>query len=319
MTEPVRVFAPASVGNLACGFDVLGLALERLGDRVVARLRAEPGVEITAITGDGGRLPRDARRNAAGVAAAAVLRAAQAEREVGVALELHKGLPLSSGLGGSAASAVAGAVATDALLQARLPRELLLACAGAGEAGGAAAAHFDNAAPCLFGGICLVLPPWGALPPRVVELPVPPGLALAVVHPRVEIRTSEARRMLGETVPLRDAVIQWGNTAGVVAALHRGDLDLLSRAMVDVVAEPVRASLVPGFHAVREAALEAGALASSLSGSGPSVFALCGDDATARRAGSAMREAFGRAGVEAELHLSGVDRRGARILGREEE
>lgn len=314
MTE-VRVFAPASVGNVACGFDVLGLALERPGDVVVARLRPEPGVAIALVSGDGGRLPREATRNAAGVAALAVIEAlGRGPDAPGIELELHKGLPLSSGLGGSAASAVAGAVAADALLQGGLPRSVLLACAGEGESGGAGASHLDNVAPSLHGGICLVLPPRGGAGPRVVELPVPEGLAVAVVHPHIEVRTADARRLLGDTVPLEAAVTQWGNTAGFVAALHRGDLDLLSRTLVDVVAEPLRAPLVPGFARVQAAARGAGALGGSLSGSGPSVFALCADSATALAAAGAMADAFRGAGVESDVHVSPVDRRGAHVV-----
>jgi len=310
----VTVFAPATVGNLACGFDVLGLALERPGDLVVAFPGGKPGVTISGISGDGGRIPRAAERNSAGVAAAAVLQAAGAW-EMGVALEIRKGLPLASGLGGSAASSAAAAVAVDALLGAGLPPRTLLRCAGEGETLGAGAGHLDNVAPALFGGICLVLPGNGSEDPVVVELPVPAGLSVAVVHPDIEMETREARRILGDRVLLSDAVAQWGNTAGLVAALYRGDLELLARTVVDRVAEPLRGPLVPGFQAVKEAALSAGALGCSLSGSGPSVFALCGDPDTARRAGEGMVAAFREAGgVGATLHLSPVARRGARVL-----
>lgn len=311
----VRVFAPASVGNVACGFDVLGLALERPGDVVVARFRDEPGVGISDVTGDGGRLPRDAGRNASGVAAGAVLRRlGRAAVSPGVELNLHKGLPLSSGLGGSAASAVAGAVAANALLEGGLSRSELLVCAGEGESGGAGASHLDNVAPSLFGGICLVLAGGEGEGPLVVELPVPAGLSVAVVHPHIEVRTADARRILGDTVPLAAAVTQWGNTAGFVAALYRGDLELLARTVVDVVAEPLRAPLVPGFAAVQAAARHAGALGGSLSGSGPSVFALCPDLQTATAAADAMAGAFREAGVESDRHVSPVDRRGSRLL-----
>lgn len=318
MSRSVRVFAPATVGNVACGFDVLGLALESPGDVVVVQAGERPGVEIVALTGDGGRLPREAYRNASGVAARAVLRVAGAEGTTGLRLELHKGLPLSSGLGGSAASSVAAAVAVDAFLGAGLPRELLLACAGEGESGGAGAAHLDNAAPCLYGGICLVLPGVEGGSPRVVELPVPQGLSVAVVHPHLEVETAEARRLLGDTVRLSDAVLQWGNTAGMVAALYRGDLELLAQTLVDHVAEPRRAALVPGFREARQAALDAGALGGSLSGSGPSVFALCADLSTAERAGQAMVARFAERGTPSDVHISPVALRGARILDPED-
>jgi homoserine kinase len=318
VSRSVRVFAPATVGNVACGFDVLGLALAEPGDVVVIRPGAVPGVEITAITGDDGRLPRSAERNAAGLAARAVLRAAGVERTEGIRLELHKGLPLSSGLGGSAASSVAGAVAADAYLGTGLSREILLSCAGEGEAGGAGATHLDNAAPCLYGGICLVLPARDGLPDRVVELPVPGGLSVVVVHPHLEVRTADARKLLGDTVAMADAVAQWGNTAGLVAALYRGDLELLARTLVDRVAEPRRAALVPGLEAAKAAALAAGALGGSLSGSGPSVFALCPDLATAARAGEAMATVFRDRGTPCDIHASPVALQGARVLERED-
>lgn len=314
--DSVTVFAPATVGNVACGFDVLGLALEGPGDRVTAWLSREPGLRIRSIAGDGGRLPREAQRNTAGLAGLAVLELAR-ERGVevpGVELDLMKGLPQAGGMGGSAASAVAGAVAVDTLLALRLPRPTLLQCAGRGESEGAGAAHLDNAAPALFGGICLVLPAFDPAPPTVVQLPVPEGLHIALVNPALRIPTADARAALGGSVPLPAAIAQWGNTAGFVAALFRSDLELLARTVVDHVAEPVRASLIPGFARVRAEALEAGALAASISGAGPSLFALCADAVSARRAAEAMAEAFREEGIVAERHVSPVAARGARVV-----
>jgi homoserine kinase len=313
-TRIIRAFAPATVGNVACGFDVLGLALDQPGDEVRARFREAPGVEILRIVGDGGRLPLDAERNSAGIAARAVLRAAGLEGEVGVSLELHKGLPLSSGLGGSAASSVAGALAVNTLLGNPLPKGALLSAAEEGETLGAGASHLDNAAPCLLGGICLVLPGAGNQATQVVELPVPEGLSVAVVHPHMEIRTEEARALLGDTVELATAIRQWGNTAGFVAALHRGDMELLARTVVDLVAEPKRRGLIPGFERVMAAARGAGALGGSLSGSGPSLFALAPSPEVALRAGAAMAEAFAAEGLDSDVHAGPVSERGARIL-----
>lgn len=323
----VRVFAPATVGNVACGFDVLGLALEAPGDVVEARPVARPGIVLRAIVGDGGRLPLDAGRNSAAIAAAAVLREAQFDG--GLELVLEKGLPLAGGLGGSAASSVAGAVAADAAIAAGLSLPALLACAGEGEAMGAGAIHLDNVAPCLYGGICLVLPPdagrsvrpeasvrpgstRGA--PLVLQLPVPLELSVAVVHPEVEVRTEDARRLLGDRISLAQGVSQWGNTAGFVEALHRGDFALLGRTVRDAVAEPVRAPLVPGFERVRDAALEAGAVACSLSGSGPSMFALAEGVEVARAVADRMQAAFSEAGVRSSCHAGPVGRSGARVM-----
>lgn len=312
--DPVRAFAPASVGNVACGFDVLGLALDGPGDHVEVEAGDEPGVVLLEVTGDDGRLPVEAAENAAGAAVAALLRRAGREEEP-LALSLHKGLPLAAGLGGSAASAVAAVVAADAFLGTRLPREELLACALEGERVAAGDAHPDNAAPSLYGGIVLVR---SVLPMDAIPLPVPRELAVAVVHPHAEVATADARRALGDTVDLRDAVAQWGNTAALVAGLYEGDLELVGRAAVDAVAEPRRAALVPGFDAVKEAAVEAGALAASLSGAGPSVFALCRGEASARTVGAAMADAFRvAAGVESDVLAGPVGRRGARVVGGE--
>lgn len=309
-SRAVTAFAPATVGNVVCGFDVLGLALESPGDRVTARLREGPGVVLTAISGDDGRLSTEAGENAAGAAVRALLDA-RAVGE-GVALELEKGLPLAGGMGGSAASAVAAVVAADALLELGSTPDRLLEAALEGERVAAGSAHPDNAAPALLGGI--VLARRGVRRP-VVSLPVPPGLSVALLHPRIEMSTREARSALGTTISLEDAVAQWGNTAALVAALFEGDLDLLSDALEDRVAEPVRGPRVPGFGAVKEAALAAGALGCSLSGAGPSIVALCREPDEARSVGAAMRERFtDAADVPADLHLSPVGRRGARVL-----
>ena len=307
--ESVTAFAPATVSNVACGFDVLGFALETPGDEVTAR-RAGSGVRIAEISGDDGRLPREASSNTAGVAAQAVLRAVG--EHGGVELTIAKGLPLSSGLGGSAASAVAAAVAVDALIGARLPIDTLLACAFEGERLGAGSAHADNIAPCLYGGFVLVR---RASPPDIVRLPVPHGLTAVVVHPDLEIETAKARAMLGDSVPLADAIRQWANLGALVDALHRADFELLSRSLEDTIAEPRRAPLVPGLAAIKQAATDAGALGCSLSGSGPSLFALCRNSAIAGRVAAAMTEAVKTAiGGEPQTYVSAIGQKGARVL-----
>jgi homoserine kinase len=309
----VTAFAPATVSNVGCGFDVLGFALEEPGDEVTARW--EPGngiggVRIDDIVNDGGRLPRDAAKNTAGVAASALLRRVGERR--GVALTIRKGLPLSSGLGGSAASAVAAAVAVAALCGVRLPIETLLACAFEGERDGAGSAHADNIAPALFGGLVLVRQPD---PPDVIRLPVPPGLTAVVVHPDLEIETANARALLGTTVPLEDAIQQWANLGALVDALHRADLALLARALHDSIAEPRRAGLIPGLDAIKRAALDAGAIGCSLSGSGPSLFALCDGRDTALRVAAAMDAAVrAHIGGEPQTYVSRIAPQGARVI-----
>jgi homoserine kinase len=229
--ESVTAFAPATVSNVACGFDVLGFALASPGDEVTARPTAS-GVSIDDITGDGGRLPRDARRNTAGVAAQALLTLVGERR--GVALRIRKGLPLASGLGerGSAAAAV---VAVDALFRLGASMETLVTCALDGERLGAGSAHADNIAPSICGGFVLVR---RSHPPDIVRLPVPAGLTAVVVHPDLEIETAMARKLIGDTVSLQDAIQQWANLGAFVDGLHRGDFDLIARSLEDRIAEP---------------------------------------------------------------------------------
>jgi homoserine kinase len=307
--ESVTAFAPATVSNVACGFDVLGFALGTPGDTVTARL-APSGVRIAEITGDSGRLPRDAARNTAGVAAQALL-ARLGERR-GVELSIRKGLPLSSGLGGSAASAVAAVVAVDALFEARSALETLMTCAFEGERVGAGSAHGDNIAPCLYGGFVLVR---SATPPDIVRLPVPDGLVAVVVHPDLEIHTSRARALLGDSVRLVDAIQQWANLGAFVDALHRSDYALLARSLEDRIAEPRRAALVPGLAVIKQAALDAGALGCSLSGSGPSLFALCRGDEVARRVAAAMAAVVVKfIGTEPQTYVSAIAPHGAGVV-----
>jgi homoserine kinase len=306
--DSVTAFAPATVSNVACGFDVLGFALDTPGDEVTAR-RAGGGVRIARIDGDSGRLPRDASKNTAGVAAQALLRAVGDTG--GIELTVSKGLPLSSGLGGSAASAVAAVVAVDALIGSQLPIDTLLTCAFEGERIGAGSAHADNIAPCLYGGFVLVR---RASPPDIVRLPVPAGLTAVVVHPDLEIETAKARALLGDSVPLADAIRQWANLGAFVDALHRGDFALLSRSLEDAIAEPRRAPLVPGLAAIKEAAADAGALGCSLSGSGPSLFALCRGLDIAERVAAEMTTAIRQhIGGEPQTYVSTIAPRGARV------
>jgi len=306
----IAAYAPATVSNVACGFDVLGFALDEPGDVVMAAPSDTPGVTILDIVGDGGRLTRDPRKNTAGAAVEALLAHLQTTR--GVALTIHKGLPLESGIGSSGASAVAAVVAANELLGRPVTPDVLLACAMAGEQAGCGAAHPDNVAPSLLGGFVLAR---NVHPPDVVQLPVPEGLACALLHPHLSVHTGAARALMGDTVPLTDAVRQWANLGALVAALFTSDRALLSRSLVDVVAEPKRAGLVPGFYDIKNAAIDAGALGCSLSGSGPSLFALATSMDVAREAGAAMQRAFSRhSDVGSDLFVSLVGRAGARVV-----
>ena len=306
----IAAFAPGSVSNVCCGFDVLGFALEAPGDLVLVEPADEPGVVIAAITGDAGRLPRDPGRNTASVAVTALLERLGAAR--GIRISIEKGLALASGMGSSGASAVAAVVAANELLGRPAPLGVLLECAMAGEIVACGAAHPDNVAPSLYGGLVLAR---SAQPPDIVPLPVPDGLSCAVLHPHLEVQTGAARALLGDTISLRDGVRQWANMGALVAGLFRGDLALIARALEDHVAEPRRAQLVPGFTDVKRAAQEAGALGCSLSGSGPSLFALCEGAATAAVVAAAMTEAVkAQIGGEPRTYVSPIAPAGARVL-----
>lgn len=309
----VTVFAPATVANVASGFDVLGFALERPGDAVAVRRTEGRDVTVASISGDGGRLPKDPAKNTAAVAARAFLEATGSP--FGVEISIEKRMPLASGLGSSAASAVAAVHAVNLLAGSPLQQRELLPFTLLAEKAACGSAHADNTAPSLLGGFVLIR---SYEPLDVLRLPVPPGLACAVVHPHTEVKTEDARRILKKEIRLADAIRQWGNLAALVASLYEGDLALLGRSLQDVVAEPVRSLLIPGFPAVKRAALAAGALGCSISGSGPSVFALCADAAVAERTGAAMAEAFRATGLASDLFLSAVNTTGPVVLAREE-
>lgn len=309
MTSERSAFAPASLSNLACGFDALGLALAAPGDRVTARRAAGAGVAIGEITGPGAAvLPREPTRNTAAVAAASLLAARGVT--TGVELAIAKGIAPGSGIGSSAASAVAAVLAVDALFELESPEEALLAAALDGEEVASGARHADNVAPSLLGGAVLVR----ALDPLdVVRLPFPERIWLALVRPEVEVRTRDARRVLPAAVPLADAVAQAANLGALVAGLFRDDPALVGRALEDRIAEPARASLVPGFPAAKAAALAAGALGATFSGSGPSTFAFCVGEAAAQRVAVAMTAAYEAEGLACEVLVTPPSPTGARV------
>jgi homoserine kinase len=302
----VTAFAPATVANLGPGFDVLGLALAEPGDRVTARIGAERGVTIASITGDGGALSRDASRNTAAIAATATLR--RAGVDVGIELEVAKGMPIGSGLGSSAASAVAAAYAVNVLVGSPLRKiELVEPCLEA-EAS-VSGRHADNVAPAILGGLILVR---STEPLDLLRLPVPEGLTVVVVTPKMKLSTREARAALPREVALTAMVRGTANIAAFVSACYSGDLGLLARCMTDDVVAPARAALIPGAAKVQAAALDRGALGSSISGAGPSVFALCRSARSAGEIAAAMIAAFRDAGLEATATCSPADCPGVR-------
>ena len=294
---------------------MLGLALTTPGDVLEAELTDRPGVDIVAITGDGGLLSRDPDKNVAGCAARAALRRA-VERGAaarGLRVWLHKQMPLASGLGSSGASSAAGAVAANELLGRPLSQHDVVLSAMEGELAASGTPHADNVAPSVMGGIVLVR---SYAPFEVISLPVPANLHVSVVHPHCNVSTADARKMLtARTYSIDEIVPNLGNVAALVAALSSGDLALLGRSIQDSLVEPVRASLIPGFRAVKDAALACGALGCSIAGSGPSLFAFASDDVSARAIGAAMQAAFkGSAGLASDLYAGKVGSDGARVV-----
>ena len=312
MPSSVRVFAPASASNLGPGFDVLGLALEKPGDVVTAERCKGGSVEIAEVTG-APSLNTDPEQNVAGVAARAVLsRLAGAAEPAGVRLWVDKQMPLASGLGGSAASSVASAVAVNALFGNILSAADVIACALEGEASASGTVHADNVAPSVLGGIVLIR---SYEPLDLISLPVPAPLRVVVIHPHAEVATAEARRAVADQrFTIGQAVANLGNIAAFVSALHSGDLALFGRSIDDALVEPIRAPLVPAFAAVKEAARTAGALGCSISGSGPSVFAFADSDSSAARVADAMQAAFRAAGLDSDPYVGPINTRGAHVL-----
>lgn len=308
MNESFCAQAPGGIGNFGPGLDILGVAVEGLADRVWAV--RDPDTEGVRIDRPGHPdLPKDPLRHAAGIAAMEVLRICGRER-TGISLRLEKGLPLSGGQGGSAASAVAAAVAVDALLGKTLTTKELIGAALAAESR-LSGHHADNVIPALVGGIVLIR---SLEEMDFVKLPVPASLRLVLVHPAYRVNTQDARRALPEWIDRSTTTHQMAQVGAIVHALATGDLELLGRAMDDRLAEPTRTALLPGFVDARRAAMAAGALGCSISGAGPSVFAIVHDEKTGEDVAAAMVAAYGRRNVKADGRVTRVDEEGARLL-----
>lgn len=309
MAESIRVFAPATVANVAAGFDILGFAVNEPGDEVVLRKTDSRVTTISRITGDGGRLPTASEKNTAGISVVRFLDHLGIDQ--GIDIELHKKMPLGSGMGSSAASAVASVYAANILLDEPLTPLELLPFALEGEAMACGTGHADNAAPSLLGGFILIR---SYNPLDVVPITTPENLYCTLMHPQIEVLTDDARKILRKNILLKDAITQWGNVAGLIAGLINSDYDLISRSMQDVIIEPVRSLLIPGYDSIKDAAMDAGALGCSISGSGPSLFALSTSMETARAAGAAMQDACNKIEIESELYISPINKSGPRVL-----
>ena len=307
MNAGIKVFAPATVANVACGFDLLGFALDKPGDEIIARFSDKPGLKITKITGAKGKLPYEVEKNTAGFAAQRLLEHL-GETRVGIELEVHKKMPFSSGLGSSAASAVAGVMAVNELLKRPLEKRQLLHFAVLGEQLIDDAYHADNVAPSLLGGMILIR---DNATLDVHRLHLPKGLYATVIHPKIQIRTKDARDVLSDTVSLQKCIAQNGNIAGLIVGLYNSDIDLIGRSLEDVIIEPQRAKLIPHFYEVKESALKAGALGCSISGAGPSIFALNANSLIAENVGEAMKKVFTDAKIDNEVFVSPINQEGA--------
>ncbi|HZF26607.1 MAG TPA: homoserine kinase [Steroidobacteraceae bacterium] len=303
-------FAPATVGNVGIGFDILGHTVQSVGDRVTARRQPAAGVRIRAVSGVVTALPLEAERNTAGKAVMTLWQTSQASG--GVELEIEKGIPLGSGLGGSAASAVAAVVAANALLDEPRSMVELLKCAMHGEQVASGSIHVDNIAPSLYGGLVLTV---GIDNPRTKQIPVPASIRCVLVHPHMSISTRAARDILSKTVTLSDFVWQTANLAGFISGCYSGDLDMIRDAFEDVVIEPQRAELIPGFKTVRSAAMAGGALGCSISGAGPTVFAWC-EEACAQAVRVAMVSAFAAHNLGSDHWITSIEPLGARLIER---
>jgi homoserine kinase len=306
--DRATAFAPASVGNVAIGFDILGFAVDALGDRVTVARRSQPGVGITRIQGVAGELPKDPKSNTAGQALLAMQ--AALGLSFGFTMEIDKGIPLGSGLGGSAASAVGAVVAANALLAEPVSKLELLKFAMQGEAVASGSLHVDNISPSLFGGLVLTV---GIDHPRVKQIPVPPDVRAVIMHPHMFLSTKQARAILRRTVDLSDFVWQTANLAGFISGCYTNDLDMIRASLEDVVIEPQRQALIPGFQDVRRAAMEAGALGCSISGAGPTTFAWA-RESSACAVRDAMRSEFERKSIQLDEWIVAIESEGARVV-----
>ena len=310
--KSVTAFAPASVANVGCGFDVMGYAVDGIGDKVTITYNPDADTTKVILKGKYGHLtPETRHKNTAGVAVIAYLQAL-GMTDMPVEIELEKNMPLGSGMGSSASSSAAAVFAINELLGCPLSTLQLIPFAMEGERIACGTAHADNVAPALLGGFTLIR---SYNPLDIVPVNCPEDLFSAIIHPDIELNTADARRVLKSEVSFQNAISQSANTAGFMVALIRGDYDLLKRSMSDLLAEPYRTQLIPGFDAVKNAAMDAGAVGCGISGSGPSVFALCQGQHKARQVADAISTEFHKIGLHNEAFVSKVDAPGTRVTG----
>ena len=303
----IKIFCPATIANLYCGFDVLGLCLETAGDEMIIRKSDVKGVRIIKIVG--ADLPLETEKNVAGVAALAMLE--NVTTEFGFEIEIYKNIKAGSGIGSSAASSAGAVFGINELLGRPFTRKELVLFAMQGEKLASGNAHADNVAPALLGGFTLVR---SYDPLDIIKIKSPSELYATIIHPQIELKTSDARSVLKQNVSLKSAIVQWGNLGGFIAGLYTQDYDLIGRSLHDEIVEPLRSVLIPGFDLIKQTALENGALGSGISGSGPSIFALSKGVTTAEKIAKAMSEVYNNMNLPYEIHVSRVNDEGMKVI-----
>tara|TARA_B110001452_G_scaffold175258_1_gene146934 strand:+ start:1521 stop:2447 length:927 start_codon:yes stop_codon:yes gene_type:complete len=303
----IKLFSPATVANVACGFDVLGLCLDTIGDEMVVRKVDEKGVRITKI--EGFKLPFETELNVAGVAALAMYQ--ELQPDCGFEIEIKKNIKPGSGIGSSAASAVGSVYGINALLGSPLNKTQLTQFAIKGEALASGSEHADNIAPALFGGFTLVK---SVNPLEILQIPSPDNLYVTIIHPQIEIKTAISRAILPKNVPLKAAINQWANVGSFIHSLHTSDYPLMQRSLHDVIIEPHRSKLIPHYNEVKQQTLKVGALGTNISGSGPSIFSLCKGIESANKVRDVMRNIYSNTGIEFDVHVSKINTQGVKIL-----
>ncbi|WP_291967900.1 homoserine kinase [Maribacter sp.] len=303
----IKVFCPATVANVSCGFDVLGVALDSVGDEMLVRKVPQKGIKITKLTGQD--LPKETLNNVAGVAGNAFLLAS--DYDGGFEIEIDKRIKPGSGIGSSAASSAGAVWAMNQLLGNPFGKTELVKFAMEGERLASDVAHADNVAPALFGGFTLVR---SYSPLDIIAIPAPTELYVTVIHPQIEIRTSDSRKILKTTISMETGIKQWGNVGGLVAGLFKQDYELIGRSLEDHIVEPIRSILIPGFDEVKKVSLDAGALGSGISGSGPSIFAFSKGNDTAIKVGNAMKTVYDKIGIAYEIHISKINMEGVKLI-----
>lgn len=307
MKSEIHLFSPATVANVSCGFDVLGFCLDTVGDHMVVRKTSRKGIFITKVNGFD--LPLETEKNVAGVSALALYH--DLKPDVGFEIEITKNIKPGSGIGSSAASAAGSVFGINELLGRPLSKDTLTKYAIKGEALASKCEHADNLAPAIYGGFTLVK---NCNPVHILQLPTPKDLYASIIHPQIEIKTAEARAILPQNVPLKDAIKQWSNVGSLVHALHTSDYELIKDALEDVIIEPYRKQLIPHFDSIKHIALENGALGCGISGSGPSIFTLSRGRQTAQKVADAMEAIYHETDIPFEIHVSKINTEGIKIL-----